>query len=620
MRYTLSARNSHPEGVEWVELKLARDAFVLVSDRSQFAATLEFALPAIDEQYFGELDPENPLALFSEVKLACEVATENETLFHGFVTEIQEEGATLRVFARDLALKLSRTVCEAEVEGDTTEEIGSAQLVPLTEEFDDHTYGFDPILTPTGFGAGGKRRAWKPGDIRVYASGEELSPDFYRVYPLSGVVKFLDPLPTSLTAKKVRCYLEGTSDAAEAITEALQCSQEKGGVGAQSSELALPDLGTDLHRIAWRRSSGKTVDFLEAVRSRLPRNYRFYYNSDQGKFTHCLLEQEQTASRSLINVSSLVRRRSRGPVYTRVVVRGVRTNPPNLALNAVVTDLQAGVGEKYEWDGNNKNFGQGSIGLITDGENNHGFGRHNAPYAYQFYDFAKLDLGLDEDGLPPRVSAIEIVASNSKNVNSQKSANTKFSYGYEILGSNDDILYERVSPDAQFLLPPLAVARLASLTVQRMRYVKVRVKPAKDGVSNEDDPGLALNELRVFGDPEYIVEVTVQGDNPNGDFYYPQLLEKVANAGVQVLALDVGDELPETEALKLAREVLAESLYPYLSYEAECIADPTVRVGNTVSCAHPVTSDPGNFLVERVELTPTRTRVYGTDFNAEVLR
>jgi len=618
--YTLLARNSHPEGGDWVELKLASDGFVLVNDRTEFAASLEFTIPASDSAYFAELNHGNVLALFSEVKLICEVAEESETLFRGFVTEIREEGAYIRVFARDHALKLSRTVCAVEIEGDRTDEIENAPLIALAGEFDDHTYGFDPNVTPLGFSSEGKRRAWRPGDIRMYEGGEEVSPDFYRVYPMSGVVKFLDPLPVSPVVSGVRCYIEATSDAAEAVAVALQFPNDDGGVGATVGELCLPDIDVDLHVLEWKRGDGRTSDCVSRIADRLPRNYCFHYDSEAGKYTHRLLEQEETPSRSLINVSSFTRRRTRERIYTRVVVHGVRTNPPNIALDATVTDLQAGIGEKYEWNGNDKHFGEGSIALTCDGDNNRGFGRHDAPYSYEFYDFAKYDLGLDENGQPPRISAVGIVASNSKNVNCQKSANSKFSYGYEILGSTDDMNYERVSPDAHLLLPPLAEALLANPTMRRMRYVKVRVKPAKDGVSNESDPGLALNEIRIFGEDGFIVEAAVQGAAPGEPYYYPELLEKTAAAGPQVLTVEVGDELPESEALKLARDLLEESLYAYLGYEAVCIADPTVRVGDTVSCPHPVTGDDQAFLVERVELAPARTRVFGTDYNAEVLR
>ncbi|MCD6283563.1 hypothetical protein J7J84_08225 [bacterium] len=618
--YTLLARNSHPEGSDWVELKLASAGFVLVSDRTEFAASLEFTIPASDSACFAELDPGNVLALFSEVKLVCEVAGESEILFRGFVTEIREEGAHIRVFARDHALKLSRTICAVEIEGDRTDEIENAPLIALAGEFDDHTYGFDPNVTPLGFSSEGKRRAWKPGDIRIYENGEEASPDFYRVYPMSGVVKFLDPLPASPTVSGVRCYIEATSDAAKAVAEALQHPEDDGGIGAASGELDLPDIGIGLHLLEWKRGDGHTSDCVSRIADRLPRNYFFHYDSEAGKYTHGLLEQKETPARPLINVSSFARIRTRERIYTRVVVHGARTNPPNLALNATVADLQAGVGEKYEWNGNEKHFGEGSVALTCDGDSNRGFGRHDAPYSYEFYDFAKYDLGLDGNGQPPRVSAVGIVAANSKNVNSQKSANSKFSYGYEILGSTDDISYERVSPDAHLLLPPLAEALLTNLTMRRMRYVKVRVKPAKDGVSNESDPGLALNEIRIFGEGDFVVEAAVQATDPGEPYYYPELLEKTDGAGPQVLTVEVGDELPESEALKLARDLLEESLYAYFGYEAVCIADPTVRVGDTVSCTHPVTGNAQAFLVERVELAPARTRVFGTDYNAEVLR
>lgn len=620
IRYSLSVRNAHPEGNAWVELPLGTDGFTLVADRTELAASLSFTTPAVNQLHFDELDPTNPLALYSEIKLEAEVAGESEVLFRGFVTEVVEEGAVLRVHARDGAVRLSRSMCQVELEGGVTPAITGAPLVALPDEYDAHTFGFDRDLTPEGFSPSGERRAWKPGDIRVYSGGEEVQPDFYCVYPESGVVKFSDPIPTAPTVGNVCCYLEGTSDVSAAVTAALQYPQEDGGAGIPTEELDLPPLGVDLHRLEWRRGQGTAADYIQALARKLPRNYVFRYDSAAGKFTHSLLEQDATPDRSLINVAAFAHTRTRAAIYARVVVTGRRTNPPNLALSAAVTDLQEGIGEKYAWDGNDKQFGQGSVALILDGDSNTGFGRHDAPYAYQFYDFALLDLGLDEDGLPPRVSSVEVVASNSQNVNSQKSANTMFSYGYELLGSVDGLAYERISPDALLLLPPLSVARISGLTMPRFRYLKVRVKPAKDGVSNESDPGLALNEIRVYGDDWFAAEARVQGDDSEGDFYYPELLEKTQAIGPQALIVDVGDLLAETEAAKLAAELLAESLFAYNTYETECIADPTLHLGETVSCVHPVTGGAHAMVVERLELTPVRTRVFGTDYNAEVLR
>ena len=618
--YTLEVRGFHDESVQWSRLPLAREGFRLTNDREELAASLEFTLPAANALHFSELNPNNPLALFSEARLTCEMAGESEVLFLGFISEIREEGGVMRCFARDYAQKLSRAVCEVELEGETTAELALSPLIALTSEYDACTFGFDQQQTPDGFSAQGVRRAWKPDDIRVYANGAEVQPDLYRVYPESGVVRFAQPLPQSPGVTGVRCYIEGTSDVASAITAALQYPQDKGGTGADENELDLPDIGTDLNRLEWRRGAGKASELLTAISAKLPRNYRFWHDPSRGVFTHALMEQSNLPMHTLHGVASFARTRSRKSIYTRVIVRGVRSNPPNLATGAAVTDLQQNVGEVFEWLGNERTVGQGSIALIIDGDANHGFGRHNAPYLYQFYDFALIDLGVDADGLPPRVSAIELTAANSYNVNSQKSANTKFSFGYEILGSVDGVDYERISPDAQVLLAPLQTARIDNLTMTRMRYVKLRVKPAKDGVSNDNDPGLALNEIRIYGDDSFIAEAALQNTDPQGAFYCRELLEKCGGAGAQVMLVDVGDSLPECEAAKLAADLLTESLCAYTSFEVECAADPTVRVGQTVSCAHPVTGGAQSFLVERVELTPARVRVSGTDYNAEVLR
>ena len=618
--YTLEVRGFHEENPQWARLSLAREGFRLTNDRAELAASLEFTVPASNAVYFNELNPNNPLALFSEARLTCEMAGESEVLFLGFINEIREEGGVMRCFASDYAQKLARTVCEVELEGETTAELALSPLVVLTGEYDASAFGLDRQQTPGGFSAEGVRRGWKPGDIRVYANGAEVQPDSYRVYPDSGVVRFTQPIPATPSVTGVRCYIEGTSDAAQAVAAALQYPLEKGGIGAQENELDLPSIGTDMNRLEWRRGTGKASEFLAALERKLPRNYRFWHDSERGVFTHALMEQSLLPLHSLSGVASFTRTRSRKSIYTRVIVRGTRTNPPDLAPAASITDLQDGIGEAFEWQGNDRLVGQGSIALIADGDSNHGFGRHNAPYLYQFYDFALIDLGLDAEGLPPRISEIELVAANSYNVNSQKSANTKFSFGYEVLGSIDGVEYERISPDAQVLLAPLQTACIDNLTMPRMRYVKLRVKPAKDGVSNDGDPGLALNEIRIFGDDSFTAEAALQDTDPQGAFYCPDLLEKSTGAGAQVLLVDVGDALPECEAAKLAADLLAESLCYYMSCEVECAADPTVRVGQTVSCAHPVSGGGQSFLVERVELTPARVRISGTDYNAEVLR
>lgn len=618
--YTLEVRGFHEENAQWSRIALARDGFRLTNDRDELAASLEFTLPAANTLHFSELNPNNSLALFSEARLTCEMAGESEVLFLGFINEICEEGGVMRCFARDYAQKLSRAVCEVELEGECTGEMPLSPLVALAGEYDVCTFGLDPQQTPDGFSAQGVRRAWKPGDIRVYANGAEIQPGLYRVYPESGVVRFALPLPQSPGVTGVRCYIEGTSDAAQAVTAMLQYPQDKGGIGANVNDYDLPDIGTDLHRLEWRRGAGKTSEFLSALSAKLPRNYRFWQDPSRGVFTHALMEQSTQPTQTLHGVASFTRTRNRKDIYTRVIVKGTRTNPPNLATGAAVTDLQQNVGEVFEWNGNERTVGQGSIALIIDSDPNHGFGRHNVPYLYQFYDFALIDLGLDADGLPPRISAVELTAANSYNVNSQKSANTKFSFGYEILGSIDGVDYERISPDAQVLLAPLQTARIDNLTMQRMRYVKLRVKPAKDGVSNDGDPGLALNEIRIYGDDSFIAEAALQDTDPQSAFYSPELMEKCAGAGPQIMLVDVGDTLPECEAAKLAADLLAQSLCAYTSFEVECAADPTVRVGQTVACAHPVTGGAQSFLVERVELTPGRVRVSGTDYNAEVLR
>jgi hypothetical protein len=144
--YTLEVRGFHDENAQWARLSLTREGFTLTDDRAELASSLEFTAPAGNALHFGETDPANPLALFSEARLTCEMAGESEALFLGFITEICEDGALLRCFARGHAAKLARAACEVELEGECTGELAQSPLIALANEYDNHTFGLDPRL------------------------------------------------------------------------------------------------------------------------------------------------------------------------------------------------------------------------------------------------------------------------------------------------------------------------------------------------------------------------------------------------------------------------------------------------------------------------------------------
>lgn len=619
IKYLLEVRSSHPPSSTFTQINIDRAGFTLVRDRNELASSLVLVIPGEDLLFYEEVEEANPLALFSEVRLTAQVGTEREVLFQGFITDISEEEGKIRLFALDYCTKLERSICKVHIEGATTEEILNAPLFPLPEEFDEYTYGLRQDLTPQGFSIDGKRRSWKARAFRIIDGPNEIQPDFYRVYPASGVVRFLSPLPQSPIIASLFCYIEGTSDISEAVIQALTYPKEKGGAGISVGELALPQLNIDLNRFFLERGSALTSDCLALLKDLAPQNYHFYYDSDEAKFKHKLLVQSPQPERNVINLAQFRRIRTRESIYTRVIVHGTRTNPDNLALSAVVYDLQAGVGEVFRWNGSEKVFGEGTIELVRDGNDNSGFGRHNAPYDYTFYDFCLFDLGLDSENEPPIISSVILTASNSKNINSQNSANPKFSYAYQVLGSNDLVNYEPISELESILLKPLQRAEIIPFAGTRYRYIKLRVKPAKDGVSNENDPGLAVNEIRILGSDTFVVEASIQGSDPAKKFYYPELLEKTNRAGNQVLLIDVQDKLSEAEAKKLAEDLLERSLANYLAFEVTSISDPTPKIGQTVGVRHPVTGQLHNFLVERIEINKAYTKLFGRDYNAEVL-
>ncbi len=229
IKYKLEVRSSHPESSIWSEINILPGGFTIVRDRTQLGSTLIAQVPGENLLYFEEIEAANPLALFSEVRLTCQVGNEQGVLFLGFIVEIREEEGRFSLLAIDHCYRLMRSLCEIEVDGELTTEITNAPLYPLPDEFDNYTFGLRQEETPLGFSSVGKRRAWKPSVYKIVEAGKELSPDFYRVYPNSGVVRFLDPIPSSPVIESIHCYIEGTSDVSEAVSQALTYSRELGG-------------------------------------------------------------------------------------------------------------------------------------------------------------------------------------------------------------------------------------------------------------------------------------------------------------------------------------------------------------------------------------------------------
>ena len=625
-RITLIARikTSHPESGEFAEFEIAEGGIRLTREIG-LPAMLEIE-PVPPQGGFGaETDPANPFQLFARIEVRCEVALagggiESERLFDGVATEIERTDGRMRIVALDMLHVLSRTVTKVAFDAATVAIPGAAPLSPATE-LGGLAYGLDISETPDGFSAAGARRSWKPGDIRVTnAQGAELPPAAYAVYPDSGAVVFHSAPGGSVYVSGVRCYIEGTADISSIMRAALSFPKDKAGPGIPEDMIDFSPIGLDLNRVRWDEADGSVWDFWSFVRKVLPSNLFLYYDSATAKFKLELAAQKAAPDVELINPVRVESPADGYSVYTRVLVKGDIPAPRPISETAIVGDLMAGEGEIFRWSGNQKIFGEGTISLIKDGDGNTGFGRHNlSGDAYDWRDFASLDLGLAADGKPRRITRIDVVAANSHNPNSQSGAGLKFLYGVEILGSLDAVSYERISEGAVMYLKPLEVRTIDRPVFDNARYLKVRIKPAKDGLSNDSDPAAALSEIRVYGSQKYEAVAEVQADDPGADFYHPQLLEKIAQIGHLTYIEDAGDLFDEFAAKGRAAALLGEFIRAFGRVEYLCVFDPMAKPLITAGASDPLTGVNAGFLVEKAVMDGQTTRVEGVNYLAEPL-
>ncbi len=617
-------KTSHPESDTFEEFRIADGGFRLTRE-SGLPAMLEIEPAPPDGGFGAETDPANRFQLFARIEVWCEVflaagGSETERLFDGIVTEIERIDGRLKLVALDMLHVLSRTVTSVAFDASA---VAIADGAPLASapELGAFAYGLDVSETPDGFSAEGKRRSWKQSDVRVTnSSGAEIPPAAYAVYPDSGAVVFHSAPGGAIFVNGVRCYVEGTADVSAIIAAALAYPKPLGGPGISGGDLDFDNLGLDINRVRWDETDGSVFDFWRFLKRSLPGNVFLYYDSASGKYKLASAAQQETPQLALINPIRVESPFDGYGVQTRVVVKGDVPQPRPISETAIVTDLLNGDGDIFRWNGNAKIFGEGSLSLVKDGDGNTGFGRHNLsgePYAWR--DFARLDLGLGADGKPRRITRIDVVAANSHNPNSQGAASLKFLYGVEILGSADGESYERISRDAVMYLKPLEVRTIENPVFDGARFLKIRIKPAKDGLSNDGDPAAALNEIRVYGTQKFAAVAQAQAEDSEADFYYPALLEKTSLIGHLTFVEDASGLFDEFAARKRASDLLGEFVRAFQRAEYSSVFDPMLKPLITVEIADEMTGTEAGILVEKVVMDGRKTLAQGTNYLAEPL-
>lgn len=617
-------KTSHPESDTFEDFQIA-DGGIRLTREAGLPAMLEIE-PVPPVGGFGaETDPSNRFQLFARIEVWCEVflaegGSETERLFDGIVTEIERTDGRMKIFALDMLHALSRTVTGVTFDASGVAIADGAPLVPVAD-LGALAYGLDIAETPDGFSAEGAMRSWKPADVRVTnLSGAEIPPAAYAVYPDSGAVVFHSAPGGDVFANGVKCYVEGTADVSAILAAALAYPKALGGPGISGGDLDFDNLGLDLNRVRWDETDGSVFDFWRFLKRALPGNVFLYYDSADGKYKLNSTVQQAEPELSLINPIRVESPCDGYAVHTRVIVKGDVPEPRPISETAIWTDLLAGDGGIFRWNGNAKVFSEGSLSLIKDGDGNTGFGRHNLsgePYAWR--DFARLDLGLGADGKPRRITRIDVVAANSHNPNSQSAASLKFLYGVEILGSADGDSYERISGDSLMYLKPLEVRTIENPVFDNARYLKIRIKPAKDGLSNDSDPAAALNEIRVYGSQKYAVVAQAQAEDSEAEFYYPALLEKTSQIGHLTYIEDASGLFDEFAAKKRAADLLIEFVRAFQRAEYSCVFDPMIAPLMTVEIADEMTGAAAAILAEKIIMDGCKTLVCGTNYLAEPL-
>ena len=226
-----------------------------------------------------------------------------------------------------------------------------------------------------------------------------------------------------------------------------------------------------------------------------------------------------------------------------------------------------------------------------------------------------------------RIRAIRLLA-----ISSQRD----FPYGYWVQGSVDGVVWFDLSAKLYkvYIKPADGVEVSADeLTAREVRYVRVMVFPAKAHERSIPGPLLGLGELGVYEDLEYTAIAQIQDSDPDGSYvvripvspwskvistYYPATLERFGGVHRTAPPRDLGQTLNELKGRELAYILLDAALKLYQTVKFTHVADPYVRIGDTVSA-----EDPWNgtqtIYVEAISLSKAETVIEGTNYAAEGL-
>lgn len=654
--YKLELRNGFPEGSAWQAYPF--ETFSLAHDSGSGGEIAPATLRAVlcnDELAFSrETAPDCRTQLFAQARLTCTVDGESEVLFQGRIYRIEPEDYSFTIYAQDPLALIHECECELSLEPEMTAELAIRQLALAGGGAFGSVFGFiyqggnDPAFNQDQ-PVGSRRRAWAPGDIRLWydaAETLEVPPQHYQVNLASGVVSLLeDTTGRSYYASGVRCYIEGTMDWAEVVRAALSYPQALGGIGAQAAELDCPATGLDLAGPLYFH--GRVGDLLREILAKQQANLRLWYDSRAGTFTLRIVKQQSAGSEHWVlqHAQSISQPRELRDVYSRVVVSGLSERPRNALTEGAtsISDITT-QGDWYDWHGVDYGWASDAdeaVKLLADGDYNVGCGVHHLaaaegggtdPYD-SWYNFVLIDLGQVR-----RITRVRVGLPSSRNVNANNGHQGGFWPGLQVLGSMDGVGYRLLSPLLHGRFPPLHQldVGLSDITMPQARYVKLLLGAYKYGIASGNDPVIALGEFELYVTEEYRVVKEIDG-NPSPATYYSYTADYDHDGVVdtwqrnhaalwsrlggchRTLIDDQHGELNEFLAHDRALDLLAESvrLFQQVRYHAVC--DPRVRLYDTVAAPDALNGAVAWLLVERILLSPSGTEISGTDYRTEAL-
>ena len=408
------------------------------------------------------------------------------------------------------------------------------------------------------------------------------------------------------------------------------------------------DTGIDLAQARWSHSDGTNMDWWQRTLKEVNDTLILRFNPAEGTdgvYELLRWQQPATPDYTLRNEERVtaVQPRNLDKFYTSMVGTGTMESPENLCAVATLTHVLGSAYPPHPGDPLKQyveglpvyygaGFNPGAPGsdpcdahYWTDNNPNTTMGFHDG-YAYAFQELARYDFTTTRT-----LRRVVLVAQATQHGGAMMP-------GYTVEVSTDAVNWNAVSPllDQRFLNPSQGVTvESDQISFPLARYLRVMVKPAKDGATNYDDPLLGMALIAAYEEVDYEVTAQIQGTvaSPASDIlvtvpyepyeltvptYYPDILTRLRDTQRCAPPTNLGQTLNEVKALELMYIKLADALIIYQHVSWTHVCDPYVRIGDA-----PLTEDAINgdvpIFVEEIGLSDAEVSVDGTNYDSGVM-